>query len=256
MLEPMHGGIQEYLPLMAIKSGKEVYIPKNSRAFGTGLQEASLLWNHDSTLHCSQPSSKVSKLVLWCYSSDQPPSTKRIRDQIQPPSPHNMNILQYIDGTQILNINRDDQAGFRLDTMTTHHQYTTPSIKGKEALTTHTAYVNRYPSVIQTTSYNFTGTNTTKELCAGVTKAQSLFMKCPAQHSTDMAMLSKKEELREAFVNPVSSEEKSIAIVYVWMVPLMRVRRTMNFSFIGLNGTCTGKRLQCFLQPATVEQVT
>ena len=53
----------------------------------------------------------------------------------------NLNILQYTDGTDMLNINRDDdQAGFRLDTMTTHHQYTTPSVEGKEALTTHPDY--------------------------------------------------------------------------------------------------------------------
>lgn len=31
-----------------------------------------------------------------------------------------LNHLQYTDGTNILNINRDDAAGFRLDTMATH----------------------------------------------------------------------------------------------------------------------------------------
>ena len=31
-----------------------------------------------------------------------------------------LNVLQYTDGRPILNINRDDAAGFRLDTMVTH----------------------------------------------------------------------------------------------------------------------------------------
>lgn len=31
-----------------------------------------------------------------------------------------MNKIQYTDGTNIMNLRRDDQAGFRLDTMATH----------------------------------------------------------------------------------------------------------------------------------------
>ena len=73
----------------------------------------------------------------------------------------NLNALQYKSGTNILNINRDDQAGFHLDTLTTHHQYSTPVVKGQDVLTTHTDYVNRYLSVLQTTSYNFSATNDT-----------------------------------------------------------------------------------------------
>ena len=46
-------------------------------------------------------------------------------------------------------------------------------------------------------------------------QGQSLFMKCPAHHSADITMLRKKEELGEAFVNPVSSEEKSIDCLHV-----------------------------------------
>lgn len=64
--------------------------------------------------------------------------------------------LKYTDATNILTINRDDQAGFRLDTLSTHHQYTYPTLCGKNVLTTHTDYVNQYPSTLQTTSYNFT----------------------------------------------------------------------------------------------------
>ena len=127
----------------------------------------------------------------------------------------NLNALQYTNGTDILNINRDDQAGFRLDTLTTHHQYSSPVVKGKDLLTTHTDYVNKYPSVLQTTSYNFSGTKCTDEYCAGVTKAQSLFTKCPAQHATDLQMLSKKDELKSAFYNPVSNAEKAVDCIRV-----------------------------------------
>ena len=50
----------------------------------------------------------------------------------------NLNVLQYSSGSDILNISRDDQAGFCLDTLTTHHQYSTPVVKGQDVLTTHT----------------------------------------------------------------------------------------------------------------------
>ena len=39
-----------------------------------------------------------------------------------------LNWLQYTDGERVLNINRDDQSGFRLDTMTTHSQHPTPMV--------------------------------------------------------------------------------------------------------------------------------
>ena len=111
-------------------------------------------------------------------------------------------------------LNRDDAAGFRLDTLTTHHQYSTPVVKGKETLTTFTDYMNRYPSVLQTTCYNFTGTETTPELCAGVVNAQPLFLKCPAQHMADLNMLQKKPELKPAFCCP-SGNEKLIECIRV-----------------------------------------
>ena len=46
-----------------------------------------------------------------------------------------LNILQLTDGSNIMFLNRDDAAGFRLDTLTT---YSTPVVKGKETLTTFT----------------------------------------------------------------------------------------------------------------------
>ena len=76
-----------------------------------------------------------------------------------------LNQIQYKDGSYVLNINRDDAAGFRLDTITTCRQYATPVVSGNEVLTTRTDFVNQYPSVLQTTSYNFSKTDTTAEVC-------------------------------------------------------------------------------------------
>lgn len=95
--------------------------------------------------------------------------------------------LQYNDGTNILNLNRDDASGFRQDTLATHRQYRTPVVKGCEIQTTHTDYVKSYPSTLHTTSYNFTGSNTTAELCAGIVKAAGIFPKNPAQHHADLS---------------------------------------------------------------------
>ena len=58
-----------------------------------------------------------------------------------------LNKLQYTDGADMVNINRDDATGFRLDTLTTCKQYSTPAIQGSEVLSTRTDYVNKYPSV-------------------------------------------------------------------------------------------------------------
>ena len=92
-----------------------------------------------------------------------------------------LNDLQLKDGIHICLINRDDASGFRLDTLTTCRQYATPAVKG-DVLTTQTDFMNKYTSTLQTTCYNFTSTDTTAELCAGVVKAQGLREKNPAQH--------------------------------------------------------------------------
>ena len=79
-------------------------------------------------------------------------------------------------------------------------------------LTTHTDYVNRHPSVPQTTSCNFTGTPTTPELCAGIVKATPLHYKNPAQHAADFELLKCQESLSAAFYAPDGMEKN---IVYV-----------------------------------------
>lgn len=58
------------------------------------------------------------------------------------------------DGQHILLLNRDDQAGFRLDSTYTHKS--APSLNvGNPSLTTHTDFLNKHPTQLQTTSYKF-----------------------------------------------------------------------------------------------------
>ena len=97
--------------------------------------------------------------------------------------------------------------------MTTHRLHKTPTVK--DVLTTHTDYVNKYPSTLQTTSYNFSKTETTKELCAGVVKASGVFPKKKAQHSSDIEMLESIKELKPAFFNPTNGARKCIECVHV-----------------------------------------
>jgi len=99
-----------------------------------------------------------------------------------------LNMIQYKDGRDLLNINRDDTTGFRLDTLTTCKQYKTPVVQGKEALTTRTDFVNKHPSLLQTMSYNFTAT-ATSEVCVGVVKATKVHENSPAQHAADLELL-------------------------------------------------------------------
>lgn len=112
---------------------------------------------------------------------------------------YGLNLIQYTDGKNILNINRYDASGFRLDTLSTHKQHQSLCVVGNPALTTCTDYVNKYKSVLQTTNYNFTGTKTSGEMCAGVVKPYVLYPKNSAQHAADLKMLLQKEELQPAF---------------------------------------------------------
>lgn len=127
-----------------------------------------------------------------------------------------LNELQLKDGRDMCLINRDDASGFRLDTLTTCKQYASPTLKGHEVLTTRTDYVNKYPSLLQTTSYNFTATQTTEEVCVGVVKAPtSIHPKNPCQHAADLSMLMRQKELKPAFYNIETDTPKAIDCVRV-----------------------------------------
>lgn len=99
--------------------------------------------------------------------------------------------------------------------MATHKLHSTLGIKGNEPLTTYTDYVNKYPSTLQTTSYNFPSTETTGEICCGVVKATPLHNKNAAQHFADLEMVEKEDAIRPAFVNPVTQERKKVECIRV-----------------------------------------
>ena len=89
------------------------------------------------------------------------------------------------DGQHILLLNRDDQAGFRLDSTYTHKSSPSFTIDSP-SLTTHTDFLNKHPTQLQTTSYNFSSTSTTSEVCCGVVKASAINEKNPSQHAADL----------------------------------------------------------------------
>ena len=99
--------------------------------------------------------------------------------------------------------------------MTTHKLHSTLGIKGNQPLTTYTDYVNRYPSTLQTTSYNFPCTQTTGEICCGVVKAAPLHKKNAAHHFADLKMLEKEDTVLPAFINPRTEERKRIECIRV-----------------------------------------
>ena len=106
-----------------------------------------------------------------------------------------LDFIQLRDGQNKMVLNRDDQSGFRLDTTYTHKLHKATALTDKPETTTRTDYVNKYASVIHTTSVMFLGTSTTDERCVGVVKAQHLYKKNAAQHASDLVMLQSKDEL-------------------------------------------------------------
>ena len=122
---------------------------------------------------------------------------------------------QFRNNANILNLGRDDQSGFRLDTMGTHKLHGNLCVKGKEPLTTKTDYVNSYPSTLQVTSYNFPETESVAEVCVGVVKAPGLHKKNAAQHVADLEMLKTKDELRPVFFDAETNLPKEVECIRV-----------------------------------------
>lgn len=110
---------------------------------------------------------------------------------------------------------RDDAAGYRLDTLSTHCLHRSPMVRGRGVLATHTDFVNSYPSVLQTTCYNMTATKTTGEMCAGIVKGAGVFPKNPVQHVADLEMLETMEKMKPSFFNSVTNKPKTIECIKV-----------------------------------------
>ena len=118
------------------------------------------------------------------------------------------------DGKSILLLNRDDQPDSALTRSTfTHKNY--PMLSLKHTNTTRTDFVNKHSTQLQTTSYNFTKTETTDELCAGVVKASKLHEKSPSQHADDIVELERVDVLKSAFYKENTQEPKEVECVQV-----------------------------------------
>lgn len=100
--------------------------------------------------------------------------------------------IQLKDGRKTVLLNRDDQAGFRLDTTFTHRQGKCITLENSPSLTTRTDFMNSYSSLLQTTSYLFMETDTTQKACIGVVKPHFIYPKTPTQHLIDLEMLEDK----------------------------------------------------------------
>ena len=101
----------------------------------------------------------------------------------------NLDFIQLKDGLNKVILNRDDAAGFRLDMTFTHKQKTVLAEKDNPELTTRSDYLNKYSSVLQTSSYMFLETDNTPVGCFGVVKPHEVFQKNPSQHAADLEML-------------------------------------------------------------------
>ena len=88
-----------------------------------------------------------------------------------------LDYIQLKEGSNKVLLNCDDQSGFRLDTTYDHKHSKTITLTNRPALTTRTDFVNDYPSVIQTTSYLFMETDTSKQACVGVVKPHFTYPK-------------------------------------------------------------------------------
>lgn len=111
--------------------------------------------------------------------------------------------LQKKDGTASSILNRDDAAGFRLDTTYTHRQHSALSLSDDVEVTTRADYMNKYSSTLQVSSYMFLETETTPEVCFGFVKAHHLHQKSPAQHMADLRTLEESSDFKDLFSQQV-----------------------------------------------------
>ena len=102
--------------------------------------------------------------------------------------------LQLQHASKKLVLNRDDQAGFRLDTTYTHSQHRVLSVE--QEITTRTDFVNKYSSVLQTSTYLLMETDTSNER-AGIVKDHVSFGKNPSHHTSDLKFLKTTEEFKD-----------------------------------------------------------
>ena len=115
------------------------------------------------------------------------------------------------DGNHILLLNRDDQAGFCLDTTYTHK--TQKALAKRNSVTTFTDFLNKHQTLLQTTSYNFLKTNTATDVCLGIVEASAIHQKSASQHMAGLQMIEKENVCKGVFYHPVTEKLKEIECV-------------------------------------------
>ncbi len=115
------------------------------------------------------------------------------------------------DGEHIMLLNRDDQAGFRLDSTYMHKSQ--PALSIKPTATTRTDFTNKYAAQLQVTSYNFSKTATSDEICIRVVKATGLHEKNPSHHAADLQRVEELNVVKRAFLK--DDEQKEVECIVV-----------------------------------------
>ena len=104
------------------------------------------------------------------------------------------------DGSNKMILNRDDQAGFRLDSTFSHKTHKAVCLTVSQGLTTHSDYINKHGGQLQTSSYVFLETENTGQVPVGVVKEPGvLHDKSPSQHLADLYFLKEKTEMDVCF---------------------------------------------------------
>ena len=107
--------------------------------------------------------------------------------------------LQKTDHSNALYINRDDAAGFRLDTLATAGKFATLMLRDDVDQGTHTDFTNKEQNVLQVSSYYFGGSKTSEDNYAGVVKCVKIDAKNAGQHVSDLEMLRENPTFRQQF---------------------------------------------------------
>lgn len=127
-----------------------------------------------------------------------------------------LNILQKKDNSNATYINRDDAAGFRLDTLATSSKFRSITIRGEEDLATRTDFTNKEQNILQVSSYFCTGSETSDDCYAGIVKCNKMDPKNAGQHFSDLQMLRSKPEFKSVFFSSENTDkDKEIDFIRV-----------------------------------------
>ena len=74
-----------------------------------------------------------------------------------------------------------------------------PVLSIKPTATTRTDFTSKFAAQLQVTSYNFSKTTTSDEICIGLVKATGLHEKSPSQHAADLQRVERLDVVKKSF---------------------------------------------------------